>query len=77
MANPKEEFISIKDLKGFKMSKVLLHQAYTIPNCGTETTLSVTRQVGINLTYTIHGLVVGYKDHYQIVPLANVIVAYE
>jgi hypothetical protein len=59
--------------KGIKVSRVLMHQAFTI---GGATETSLYEHKGFNLFYTSDGLVGDYKGLRFIVPLANVIVAY-
>lgn len=61
-----------------KVSRVLLHQATHVPGGGTETTLSETRTPGLTLDYhPIYGVVTQNKGMKALIPLANVVIAYE
>jgi|SRR5271154_7167113 len=57
------------------VERVVLHQGFTIPGGPTETSMYTHK--GVEMKYTPHGLFCEYKGNKFIVPLANVIVAYE
>lgn len=68
----------VTDPMCIKVSRVLLHQATHVPGGGTETTLSETRTPGLTLDYhPIYGVVIQNKGQKALIPLANVVIAYE
>lgn len=77
VSDNKDEHKSISSLQGFPIKRVQFHQAFTIFGAGTESSLSVEKQKGIELLLTTAGVVIKYKGSVTISPLANVIVCYE
>lgn len=69
--------MKLTDLKGITVSRVALHQAFDMPVAGMSNTFSEARQAGIKLCYTPSGVTWEYKGKTGIIPLANVIGAYE
>jgi len=79
-----------KELKRKKLSELftepcaiaidrsLMHQAFQIPNAGTESTLSKARTKELELVYHPgYGLIGKHKGKYFLSPAPNVIVAHE
>ena len=60
--------------EGYDVTRVLMHQAFTVPGGSTETSMYAAK--GIKMTYTKDGLFCEHKGKGFIVPLANIIVAY-
>lgn len=64
----------LSDLKGVKVTRLLLHQAFTV-NGVTESNLYTHK--GFEMLYTQDGVVCEFKGTTFIVPLANVVAAFE
>lgn len=63
-----------------KLDRAFMHQAFTIPHAGTESTLSKGRPGSKDLDIVYHpgyGLIGYLKGKYFLSPTANVIVAHE
>lgn len=67
--------IFVEQIIPYNVSRVLMHQAFTVPGGTTETSLY--EHKGVKMKYTILGIRGEHKGKKFTIPLANVIVAYE